>query len=248
MSNKFTELFPDDLTYDKQSRVIKAKKIVAVISDYLGNLSKLSCLDLGCSIGYITEALAKHFEKVVGVDVDGNAIGIAKKNIKKQNISFYISHERELDFPDKNFDVVVFNQIYEHVKDPGVIFLEIERILKKDGVCFFGARNKYGIFDGHYKLPFISWLPKGLSDFYLRIFSPKKHYDINLLSLSDLKKLTRRFLIKDYTLDVIKRPEYFKALDLVPKTLKINLAIYYVCKIFYPFIPNYIWILVKKDK
>lgn len=248
MSKKFTDIFPDDLTYDKLSRVKKAKKIVAVISDYLGNLSKLSCLDLGCSIGYITEVLAKHFKKAIGVDVDGNAISIAKKNIKKSNISFYISHERKLDFLDETFDVIVFNQIYEHVKDPKVIFSEIKRILKKGGVCFFGARNKYGIFDGHYKLPFISWLPRKLANFYLRVFTPKKHYDINLLSLSDLKKLTGRFLVKDYTLKVIKKPEYFKAIDSVPTTLKINLVLYYICRIFYPFIPNYIWILVKKDK
>jgi 2-polyprenyl-3-methyl-5-hydroxy-6-metoxy-1,4-benzoquinol methylase len=248
MPKKFTDLFPDDLTYDEVSRTKKAKKIIAVLKDHLGSVNELSCLDLGCSIGHITEILGSQFKRVVGVDVDDNAIKIAKKNIKKPNVTFVLSQEKHINFSNESFDVVVFNQIYEHVENPKAMLQEIKRVLKKGGVCFFGARNKYGVFDGHYQLPFVSWLPRKLANIYIKMFTKKKYYDIKLLSLQNLRSLTKDFLVKDYTLGIIRRPKYFRALDSIPKTLNVNLLLYFVGKATYSFIPNYIWILTKKNK
>lgn len=53
-------------------------------------------LDLGCNIGHITLTIAKEWEpkKIVGVDIDGNLINVARKNIKK-----YLSVEKASKFP-----------------------------------------------------------------------------------------------------------------------------------------------------
>ncbi|XP_071494475.1 7SK snRNA methylphosphate capping enzyme-like [Diadema antillarum] len=42
------------------------------------------CLDIGCNTGHVTLAVAKAFEptKIVGLDIDGNLIGVARKNVK----------------------------------------------------------------------------------------------------------------------------------------------------------------------
>ncbi|KAI1731072.1 bicoid-interacting protein 3 (Bin3) domain-containing protein [Ditylenchus destructor] len=41
-------------------------------------------LDVGCNVGYLTLSIAKELEpnRILGVDVDGNLIGIARKNIR----------------------------------------------------------------------------------------------------------------------------------------------------------------------
>lgn len=54
------------------------------------------CLDLGCNIGHITLTIAKEFEpkKIVGVDIDGNLINVARKNIRR-----YLSKEKSSEFP-----------------------------------------------------------------------------------------------------------------------------------------------------
>lgn len=245
MTKKFTDLFPDDLTYEKKSRVQKAKKIQAVLNNYLDDTKRLTCLDLGCSVGIITGFLGEHFKKVVGVDVDNLALERAKKNNTKNNVRFTISKENKIPYADNYFDVVIFNQIYEHVENPVKVMDEIKRVLKKGGICFFGARNKFGVFDGHYRLPFLSWLPRVLADLYIRMTTMKKKYDIKLYSYWQLKKMTEDFNLVDYTFKIINNPQKYNALDVIPTTIGINKLIYLFSKLFYIFIPNYIWVLKK---
>lgn len=246
MTSKFTELFPEDLTYDNKSRIRKAKKIQAILNDNLKNTKTLNCLDFGCSVGIITQFFGLHFKKVIGIDVDNLAVEKAKKNNTDKNVSFTVSKENKIPFKDNSFDVVVFNQIYEHVENPEKIMIEIRRVLKKRGICFFGARNKFAIFDGHYSLPFISWLPRVLADIYIQKTTAKKKYDIKLYSYWQLKKLINDFMLMDYTLEVINNPKKYKALDVVPSNIVINKIVYLFSKLFYILIPNYLWILKRK--
>ena len=53
-------------------------------------------LDLGCNIGHITLTIAKDYEpkKILGVDIDGSLINIARKNIRR-----YLSKEKCSEFP-----------------------------------------------------------------------------------------------------------------------------------------------------
>ena len=37
--------------------------------------------------------------------------------------------------------------------------------------------NKYALFEPHYKLPFLSWLPQGFADKYIRITGKAKNFD-----------------------------------------------------------------------
>lgn len=246
MAKKFTQLFPKDLTYDRSSREKKAKKIVAILMDYCGDLSNLSCLDLGCSLGYISNYLARYFKRVDGVDVDRFAVAKARTLNKRKNLSFYVSSENKIPFKDKSFDVVIFNQIYEHAQNPTKVIKEIQRILKNRGVCFFGARNKLGIFDGHYSLPFIAWLPRFIADWYVKKKTGKKSYDVKLYSQAELKRLTRNFMIIDYTLRVINDPVKFRAQDTVPTKFGLNKLIWVASRVLYNFVPNYLWLLRKK--
>lgn len=246
MRASFTSLFPKDMTYDRKSRIKKAKKIVAVLEDNKGDLSNLSCLDLGCSMGIITEVLGKYFKKVVGVDVDEKALSVAQKRIRAKNISFQKSDENKLPFANDGFDVIVFNQIYEHVENPTKIIAEIHRVLKKDGICFFGARNKFGgYYDGHYNLPFVAWLPRFMANVYVRLFSNKSEYDISLLSFGQLKNLVRQFKVTDYTLKVIADPQRYFISDIIPSIPSLSTIYVFIARIIYMFLPNYIWILTK---
>jgi SAM-dependent methyltransferase len=121
---------------------------------------------------------------------------------------------------------------------PELAIREIFRVLKPGGVCYFGARNKYFPIDGHDLIPFIAYLPKGVSDFIFKYLLGRKSYDIKLYSLGGLRKLTKKFRIIDYTLAVFKNPVKFH--------LNSNLRFLSpFAKIFYFLIPNYMWLLVK---
>lgn len=46
-------------------------------------------------------------------------------------------------FEDEAFDAILFNEVFEHLKEPIHALTEIHRILKKDGLLFFSTPNLY---------------------------------------------------------------------------------------------------------
>ena len=70
--------------YDKKSRVIKARRIVNVLSDYYSQnkLKTLSVLDVGSSTGIIDAQLSKSIGQMVGIDIDKKAVDFAKNKYK----------------------------------------------------------------------------------------------------------------------------------------------------------------------
>ena len=64
-------------------------------------------------------------------------------------------------FADGSFDVVVSNQVLEHVEDPGPFLDDIQRLLRPGGalIAAFPVRETW--YEGHVRLFFVHWLPKG---------------------------------------------------------------------------------------
>jgi len=92
--------------------------------------------DFGCGAGgkslWIKENGAK---KVVGLDISEKLIDQAKDYCKKEkNIEFYVQSITSTAFEDNSFDVVVANDLIEHVDNPKKMLEEAYRILKKGGI------------------------------------------------------------------------------------------------------------------
>lgn len=239
MITDFEKLYPGDATFNESSRILKARKIIAVISDYKRKVSNLALLDYGCSVGLMTRYFGYKFNRIVGVDVDGQAIRIARKRNRKSNVRFVLTKNERLPFKANSFDVVVFNQVYEHVSNPNLAIKEIERVLRPGGVCYFGARNRFFPMDGHYPIPFLAFIPKKVSNFLVRHLLRKREYDINLFSLPELRQLVKNFKVKDYTLQVFADPGKF----FMPNWIRFLMPL---ARVLYFLIPNYVWLLIKK--
>jgi glycosyltransferase involved in cell wall biosynthesis/ubiquinone/menaquinone biosynthesis C-methylase UbiE len=228
---------------DTKTRTKKAKQIVDVLKSHLGSLSGLICLDVGCSTGVISNYLAKYFKEVKAVDIDEDAISYAGKKYDHKNIKFFKMPGEKLDFKDNSFDVVIANQIYEFVKDPQSTFSEINRVLKKGGICFMGARNKLAVIEAQYNLPFLSWLPIRFADIVVRITGKGNKFIGRYKTYSELKKLVSKFKIHDYTIKILRSPEKYgyeeiKRYAVVAKIIPLEYLL--------PILPNYIWILEKR--
>ena len=143
-------------------------------------------------------------------------------------------------------DVVVVNHVYEHVPEATRMIDEVYRVLKEDAFCYFSAGNKYVIMEGHYRLPFLSWLPKPFAHLYLNLAGKGNFYYEQHLSLRGLKRLVERFQIHDYTLSIIRNPEKFFATDTFRTETLIYKCIRWAAPHLYPWVPTYIWILTKK--
>jgi len=224
----------------------KARTMVAVIEDFTARpLKDLSLLDVGGSTGIIDNYLSNFFGKVVGIDIDRAAINHAGETYKKENLEFRLADALSLPFPADSFDVVICSQVYEHVPDPRRMFEEIFRVLKRGGVCYFAANNRFMLNEPHYNLPLLSVMPRPLAHIYMRLTGKGSHYYEEHLSYWGLKSLTRNFRRVDYTLKAVFEPEkYFTDYMVRPDSLKAAAA-QIVLKYFYWASPAYIWLLQK---
>lgn len=101
-------------------------------------------LDAACGEGYGSGLLSEVAERVVGLDIDDEAICRAKKKYERDNLSFVTGSIESLPFESKCFDMVVSFETIEHVdSDIQKKFLsEILRVLKDDGVLIMSTPNK----------------------------------------------------------------------------------------------------------
>ena len=239
----------DGAMYNHLARERKAKTILAVLKDFLNGkaLSSLTLLDVGSSTGIIDNYLADHFLKVIGIDIDEEAIGFATETFQKPNLKFEVDDLMGLSIPDEIFDVAICTQIYEHVPDAQTMIKEIFRILKPRGICYFAAGNRITLMEPHYRLPLLSMLPVPLAHLYMRLAGKGNHYHEKHLYLPGLKKLVNRFIVHDYTKKTIEDPEKFSTdYMLIPGSMKHKMG-KLIVKYAYWLCPTYIWILEKPN-
>jgi ubiquinone/menaquinone biosynthesis C-methylase UbiE len=231
---------------DAESRLQKAEMILAVINDCApGCLANARCLDIGCSSGIITVALSRSALSVIGIDVDVPALQVAMTHdCENAAVAFAIGSGTAIPFEDESFHVVVCNHVYEHVPSVEDLFAEVYRVLRPGGYCYVACTNKYYILEPHYKLPFLSWLPRSWANAYLRSTGRGVHYEEQLRSLPAIRKLFVRFKVREYTLRILKDPKRFH----VPRRSLVrcvSLGPSVLIKALMLLAPNYIWMLEK---
>ena len=236
------------ILFDYQVRKPKIVKMTRVLANegIINNGKFKLAMDIGCSGGLFTESLAFCFEHVIGLDIDDHALIKAVKDSENKNVSYLASDTMQLPFADKSIDLIICNHVYEHVPDAERLFSEIYRVLTAEGVCYFGAASRLTLIEPHYNLVFLSWLPKYLAHFYMRLAGKGEFYYENLRTYWGIKKLISNFTITDYTTRIIKDPDAFAARDLIPKNSLIEKIPFFIWKLFYWVLPGYIFILRKK--
>ena len=244
----FSKMLPEAM-YDGERRENKAKTMVAVFNDYFqADLKSFSVLDVGCSTGFIARYLADHCELVIGIDIDGPAIEFAQAHFKKKNLNFLKTDSMAIEFPANHFDIVICAQVYEHVPDVTKLITQIFRVLRPGGICYFAAGNRLNIMEAHYKLPFLSILPRPLGHLYVRIARNGKFYYEKHFSFWTLKKIVGDFELIDYTKRMIENPQKFHIhYMLQPGTFKYRIAKLVANKAYWLF-PTYIWLLKKPSR
>lgn len=109
-------------------------------------------LDLGCGTGrdaYVASQLAGPSGHVIGVDMTGEQLDVAQRNLNSQmarfgyqkpNVDFrkgYIEDLKALGIPDNSVDVVMSNCVINLSPDKRAVFSEILRVLKPGGELLF---------------------------------------------------------------------------------------------------------------
>lgn len=186
---------------------LKIERTLKILLQYKNSDAKI--LDYGCGIGFNIYYYAKIFPRVYGIDNDKLSVEIARRQLKKLGCNKRILHYngKKLPFKNSTFDIVTANDVWEHVDDPRLMLKEIYRVLKKDGILFIHNPNKLWPIETHYKLPFLSYLPARVANWYVRITGRADRYDdIHLPTYVEFKKsLEEFFKTYDISFDLIKQ-------------------------------------------
>lgn len=232
--------------FDVQGRTRKAETMVRVIADFAGDrLGGMVLLNVGGSAGIIDDHLAQHFGRVVGIDIDENAIRFAQERYSRPNLELRLGDALQLDFPEASFDVVVCSQVYEHVPDAARMMAEIHRVLKPGGVCYFAAGNRLMWNEPHYNLPLLSVLPRALAHRYVRWAGKASHYHELHFTCWGLRRLVARFTLHDYTRPLARDPVRFGVDYMIPPSGLKHTVINLIATYAYWLMPGYIWLLEK---
>lgn len=103
----------------------------------------------------------------------------------------------QLPFSDKTFDLIIIQDVIEHLTGIDSFYNEIKRILKPEGSIYLSTPNKLSFFnfitDPHFGLPVVSVLKrKSIKKYFLKYFRTDDYHrsDIaELLSLNQIKNL-----------------------------------------------------------
>jgi SAM-dependent methyltransferase len=99
-------------------------------------------LDAACGMAYGSAMLAAAgATAVVGVDLDESVIAKVRA-AAKPGTSFDVADLRKLPYDDDEFDLVVSFETIEHVSDPAVVFDELARVLKPEGLLLVSTPNR----------------------------------------------------------------------------------------------------------
>jgi ubiquinone/menaquinone biosynthesis C-methylase UbiE len=230
------------------SRQKMALQILSVIKDYysLKNLKEAKVLDMGSSSGIITSFLADYAQEMIGIDSDPQAISVGNKQFKRTNLKLLKMDATDLKFEDESFDIVICSQVYYDVNNCAKLFAEIERVLKKDGICFFAGVSKYYLWENQYKLPFLNFLPVKISKVILKITKKEPVFYLGKYkSYWQLKRELNNFKIYPYTAKILKNPVKFNYYKIKPFRHLTKLFPESFYNFLEPASPNFIWILKK---
>jgi len=233
-------------TYDLAKRKLKAEKIIEVLHDHSGTLpGTAKLLDIGCSIGVATHMAGESVGLAVGIDIDCEAIRYAKRHYSSSNARYLLSDSMELPFKDNSIDAAICSHVYEHVPDADRMMDEIFRVLVPGGICYFAGGNLLQVVEPHYRIPFLSILPRHLAGLILKLTGKGTAYYEKHRTLDGLIRLTGKFMVRDYTVRIVEDPVRYGSTDMVRPGSFYQKVSLFVLRHFYWICPTYIWILEK---
>ena len=111
------------------------------IRDADPDVSFEKCLDFGCGVGRLTQAICPRAGEVHGVDISANMIAEAKSYNKfKDKCHFHLNEKEDLSlFEDNYFNFIISLIVLQHIpnKFKPKYFSEFSRIIKQHGFIFF---------------------------------------------------------------------------------------------------------------
>ena len=98
-------------------------------------------LEFGCSSGYMSRALQQHGCVVTGIELDPSAAELAKPFCERVIVADLDGDAWLAQLGDQTFDVAVFGDVLEHLKEPAEPLIVVKKLLRDDGYLVVSIPN-----------------------------------------------------------------------------------------------------------
>lgn len=177
---------------------IERGKFVKSILENVTDCNNLKILDLGSGEGGTTKVLSEN-NYVVSFD-------ISKERLRRQaestnNINRLCGNVFDLPFSKNAFDVIILQDVIEHLDEKNKFSENIYHLLKKDGLIYLSTPNKLSVVnffsDPHWGVPIISVLRRNtIKKYFLPFFRKSEVNRKDIAELISLNNLQRFFAQK----------------------------------------------------
>lgn len=147
------------------------------------SLEDRKILDIGCGLGMYVDKFRRFSDEVYGVDVDEEKVAQASEWLP----NIQVAPGEHLPYPDGEFDVILLNEVIEHVDDDRMTIREAYRCLRPGGHILIYAPNRLYPFETHgfyvfgryffRLLPIVNWLPHAIRDVFcphVRVYTARE--------------------------------------------------------------------------
>ena len=145
-------------------------------------------LDVGSGYGGMLISMAEQGANVVGVEIDEERARMGKRRLRDLRMAIPYHHgdicDPELCARLGTYDVIVCQDVLEHVMEPGEVIASLSAMLNPGGMIYVQIPNKYGVDqllkDHHYALTGITTLsrPQAIEYWQLATGERPEHYGV----------------------------------------------------------------------
>jgi 2-polyprenyl-3-methyl-5-hydroxy-6-metoxy-1,4-benzoquinol methylase len=197
----------------RENSIERGRFVELVISNEI-KCENLSILDLGSGEGGTSKVLSKK-NNVISFDI--SKARLLRQQYPDAKLNYICGSTSFLPFQEKLFDVIILQDVLEHLDEREKLVDNLFNLLNENGVIYVSTPNKLSLLnfvsDPHWGVPFISLMKRdNIKKYFLKTFrkSERNRKDIaELLSLNALLRLLeKRFEIKLFTKTAVN--ELFK--------------------------------------
>lgn len=147
------------------------------ITRHTRNLTGTRVLDIGSGMGGFLVAATLNGMSALGVEPSAAYCRITRLRGLRYGVAAAVVRGvgEALPCPDASFDIVLAQDILEHVRDPDATMREIRRVLAPGGVALVTVINRLAWRDPHYHLFGINWLPRAIAERIIERIGRSKH-------------------------------------------------------------------------
>jgi 2-polyprenyl-3-methyl-5-hydroxy-6-metoxy-1,4-benzoquinol methylase len=149
------------------------------IKEYLNHHASKAAriLDFGCGDGSLSAFLLSQGFNVSGVEI------VERFSTWLQDIAYqevrprfkYGDYHGRIPFEDNSFDVIIANEVFEHIQHFPETIRELSRVLDRGGVVLASFMTSEGLIEGHTHIPLLHKLGRGrFRRVCLRWFAPPR--------------------------------------------------------------------------